>query len=203
MHDYVLLACAALTLLVLLNLAQMRALAASDRSTAPESAAPEPAKEVELDAARYTRWLRACRPPLPWFLALSEAEQETLAGLAEAWQQDILIAAGWAIRDPEAAALGVRAQAGDAAAEDELLRRAMAAQAPRGRAPIDSLAAQSRAVASAPLEAVAASRPACPEDEALGMGGVTERRRARETGEADQVARMSRLFGAPPTGVAR
>lgn len=81
----------------------------------------KPAPELTSDG--YRRWLRAQRPPLPWFLDLSELEQETLAQLGDEQLQDFAIAIGYAVRDPDAADQGVAAAAGDADAEASLAVR--------------------------------------------------------------------------------
>ena len=39
--------------------------------------------EVDLTTDAYRRWLRAECPPLPWFLTLSQVEQEAMAGLGD------------------------------------------------------------------------------------------------------------------------
>lgn len=158
----------------------------------------KPAASVDLTAPSYSRWLRAGRPPLPWFLSLGEVEQERLAGLSEEWMQDAIIAAAWAIRDPEASMLGAKAAAGDADAEAQLLERVAKARRPSN----DVLAAHQRAMADAPLESVAQSRPANPTPEVLGMGGISERRRARENGQRIAKAANASFMGQPPTEVA-
>lgn len=40
-------------------------------------------RRVEMSADAYRRWLRAHRPPFDWFAALSELEQDALAGLGD------------------------------------------------------------------------------------------------------------------------
>lgn len=77
----------------------------------------------ELTNEGYARWLRAQRPPLPWFLALSVLEQETLAGLGDEYLQDFAVAVGYAVTDPQAADDGISAAGGDTQAEESLLRR--------------------------------------------------------------------------------
>jgi len=183
-----------LQLLAVLACAVLGALCLRRSRREPES--------VDLDSPRYTRWLRAGRPqPLAWFLSLSESQQEALAGLAESWLQDVLIAAGWAVRDPEAAHLGLRAQQGDAAAEAELLDRVSRAL-PGRRGPGGVVGAHEQALAHAALDAVAASRPANPTEELLGMGGLSERRLAREQAEQRQQAASASFLGQRPSGVA-
>jgi hypothetical protein len=89
----------------------------------------------ELTNAAYARWLRAARPPLPWFLGLQEIEQEALAVIGDAYATDRALDLAAALRDPELAAAAVSADRGDAAGEAELARRvagALAAQLVRG-----------------------------------------------------------------------
>ena len=85
--------------------------------------APEPpAVDVTNDAFR--RWLRAHRPPLLWFLGLSEDEQETLALIGDEHAQQTAIDFGYAIADPQLAEAGIGAAEGDGDAEEALLRPA-------------------------------------------------------------------------------
>jgi hypothetical protein len=77
-------------------------------------------KLPDLTNEGYERWLRAQRPPFDWFLALSEVEQEQMALMGDAHMQDLAIALGYAIRDPEAADAGMSAMQGDASAEATL-----------------------------------------------------------------------------------
>lgn len=50
----------------------------------------------------YGRWLRAQRPPLPWFLALSEPEQEQLAMIGDEHIVDVIHAVVTAAKHPDA-----------------------------------------------------------------------------------------------------
>lgn len=77
-------------------------------------------RKPDLTNEAYDRWLRAQRPPFDWFLALSEIEQEQLAMIGEAQMQDLVVALGYAIRDPEAADAGISALQGDSGAEATL-----------------------------------------------------------------------------------
>jgi hypothetical protein len=77
-------------------------------------------KLPDLTNEAYERWLRAQRPPFDWFLALSEVEQEQMALMGDAHMQDLAIALGYAIRDPETADAGMSAMQGDASAEATL-----------------------------------------------------------------------------------
>jgi len=80
-------------------------------------------KAPELTNDGYARWLRAQRPPLPWFLGLSAVEQETLATLGDEHAQDFAVAVGYAVADPHVADAGISAAEGDTHAEESLLRR--------------------------------------------------------------------------------
>jgi hypothetical protein len=77
-------------------------------------------RKPDLTNEAYERWLRAQRPPFDWFLALSQVEQEQLAILGDAQMQDLAVALGYAIRDPEAADAGMSAMNGDTGAEATL-----------------------------------------------------------------------------------
>jgi hypothetical protein len=80
-------------------------------------------RQPDLTNAGYERWLRAQRPPFDWFLRLSELEQEQLAMLGDAHVQDIAVAIGYTVRDPEAADAGMSAMQGDADGEATLAAR--------------------------------------------------------------------------------
>ena len=82
-------------------------------------AAPDP--DVTQDV--YSRWLRACRPPLSWFLRLSDMEQEHLAVIGEEYTQDTVIAIGYAVADPSTAEASVGAAEGDLDSEETLVRQ--------------------------------------------------------------------------------
>ena len=69
----------------------------------PSPVPPEPTPpEVELTASAYSRWLRAQRPPMPWFLGQDEQTQEALAKIGVDHEQDRCIAIGYAIQNPSA-----------------------------------------------------------------------------------------------------
>ena len=55
----------------------------------------KPKPELTNDA--YARWLRAQRPPLSMFLALSELEQEALAGIGDDYVAESAMAIAYAI----------------------------------------------------------------------------------------------------------
>lgn len=84
---------------------------------------PQDRPGVDLTPEAYSRWIRAYRPDLRWFLGLPEAQQETLAELGDEHRKDTCLAIGWACKDPAAAAAGVAAAAGDKDAEVELVRQ--------------------------------------------------------------------------------
>lgn len=151
---------------------------------------PGKPREVDLNAAAWSRWLRAGRPAdLRWFLALGEPEQEALAGLGESWAEDLALGLAWAIKDPEAAEIGSRAAGGDPDAESALLARATASMHP-------SVATHLSALSSAPLDAVASSwvggSPA--------MGGMGERKQAREQAANGLRSSFRTLAGRRPDG---
>lgn len=79
-------------------------------------------KPVDLTATAYQRWLRALRPnDLPWFLQLSELDQESLARLGEEYLEDVITAVGYAIHNPEIAEAGTDA-ATNPKSEETLVR---------------------------------------------------------------------------------
>lgn len=81
--------------------------------------APRP----ELTNDAFRRWLRAWRPPLEFFLGLSEIEQEQLAMMGDAYSQELLIGVGYAVRDPVVAEAGAQAISGAPAGEETLVRK--------------------------------------------------------------------------------
>jgi hypothetical protein len=77
------------------------------------------------------------------FLRLSEAGQETLAALGDEHSQDLAIAIGYAVADPQLADAGISAAGGDVDAEMDLAKRVaqdlcarMAAKATKGTKPM-------------------------------------------------------------------
>ena len=125
----------------------------------------------------YVRWLRARSPqPIAFFLKLSDLEQETLAGLGDDYEEDLAIALAYAIRDPDAAALGVgREDDSDIDIEETLTARVGAAILQ----------------AHKPPEAPRARRPPT-------MGGRGERRAQREQADRDARDEGRRLMGRSP-----
>jgi len=86
----------------------------------------------ELTNAGYSRWLRAQRPPLQWFLGLSALEQEALACIGDAHVEEEIEALALALANPRALEAGIEvraAAAGDAAVEESLARRLAAGMA--------------------------------------------------------------------------
>ena len=82
-------------------------------------------KRVQLDLTNdlFQRWLRAQRPPLEMFAALSELEQEQLALMGDEYVQDVAIAVGIAIAHPQEASEGVSALRGDVDSEASMALR--------------------------------------------------------------------------------
>ncbi|HXI82128.1 MAG TPA: hypothetical protein VNM34_15075 [Verrucomicrobiae bacterium] len=83
----------------------------------------QPTPPPTVTNASHRRWLRAGRPPWLWFHALPAVEQEQLALIGDDHARDLALAAGWAVRDPEAAEAAVAAEGGDASAEESMARR--------------------------------------------------------------------------------
>ena len=142
---------------------------------------PFPKKRIgELSNAAFARWLRArCPQPMVEFLTLGEDEQETLAGIGDDYEEDRAIALGYAIADPDAAAIGAD---GDVEPEDvEALRSELAAAAVFGR-PQNS-----------PLSP--------PATETRTMGGITRRRAERKIRDQEALNAPRRLLGVAPDPV--
>ena len=80
-------------------------------------------KKPTLTNASYALWLRAQRPPLQWFLALSDVEQATLADLGDANTEEHIEALALALANPQALAAGanVRDAAADSSVEESML----------------------------------------------------------------------------------
>jgi hypothetical protein len=84
---------------------------------------PEP-KTLDLNQESYSRFLRAGGvPDLKFFLSLNEEQQETLAEIGDEYREDLAVAQGYAILDPDAAAAGM----GQEEAEERVLARLGAA----------------------------------------------------------------------------
>lgn len=80
---------------------------------------------VEVTNDSYARWLRAGRPDFFWFLGLSEINQEQLAVIGDEYIHDVVVAAGYAVRDPDLAQATVEVNSGQATGEEAMARRMM------------------------------------------------------------------------------
>jgi hypothetical protein len=140
----------------------------------------DPPVELDVSDASYQRWLRACRPqpPIPFF-ELDEAQQEALAQHGDDYTHDVLIAQAYALRNPDAAAMG-RA-GGDTDAEEVLLKQ-LADRTLNGPP-------------AGGAEMPPGSPPAAPP---LSMGGVSRRRVERILKDRAAVDQGRRLMGRPP-----
>jgi len=128
---------------------------------------------VELTDEAYARWLRARSPqPLSFFLGLAESEQEALALLGDEYTQDLCLGIGFAVQDPVGAQAGL--DASSAGSGDLLSQLAMIAAQKSQDAPTSDAGEMRR------------SRP-------ITMGGVTERRQAKQD-EAQKKLDESRSF---------
>lgn len=140
--------------------------------------------DVSLNEAAYHRWLRAHSPqPLSFFLSLADDVQETLAGFGEDYDQDGYVALAWAIRNPEAAALGAIGDDEDELGIEESLVQRMAS----------TIAAGAQAVQDAPGSTQVRTAPT--------MGGITERRAAGALEAKRAQGRGRRLMGREPDEV--
>ena len=146
-----------------------------------------PVPDVSLNSPAYCRGLRAHSPqPLSYFLALSDVEQETLAGLGDEHDEDGYIALAYAIRDPEAAAFGATNEGEDGddlGIEENLVQRIASDLAAR--------AVQNAQIAPGSTQA----------ENAPTMGGITKRRAAAEVEAKRAHSRGRRLMGREPDEV--
>jgi len=82
---------------------------------------PEPTPEVSLDNDSLDRAIRAgVQFPFEWFLSQTPEVQETIAERRDYWLEDLVVAAGYAILDPERTRLALEAEDGDEEAEATL-----------------------------------------------------------------------------------
>ena len=77
--------------------------------------------EADLTLEAYGRWLRAKQPPLFWFMAQTQQDQEGMALLGDRYAERIAIDTGYAVQNPAAAESGVAAARGSVDAEADLL----------------------------------------------------------------------------------
>lgn len=66
-------------------------------------------ESVDITPMAYSRWLRACRPPLDQFMAMDEDSQECLAAIGDEHTQDVIEGLAAAITHPEALLAGSEA----------------------------------------------------------------------------------------------
>jgi len=82
---------------------------------------PTPPRDLTLDDAGLDRAIRAgVQFPLDWFLSQPPDVQEAIASRRDLWLEDLVVAAGYAILDPERTRLGLAAENGDEDAEATL-----------------------------------------------------------------------------------
>ena len=124
----------------------------------------KPPPPVDLTNDAYGRWLRAGRPqPIAWFLGVHPEEQEQLAIMGDEYQQDVCVAIGYAVADPQLADAGL--DAAENPDSEEVLIRRMAAD-----------------VASKLLDKNHGHTK--PEAPVMSMSGVSQRRKAAEAAAA-------------------
>ena len=152
-----------------------------------------------LNNEAYARWLRAQKPDETMFYSLNEEEQETLAMIGEAYQEDYILGLASAILSP----VETLAAGGDKEAEEDIATRvgqALLERISKGTVPstpfspetpggyTDSPYAQSpREVRRDPL----ANGP-------VTMGGREERRGIRKAQEVAEISKSKTLFGRSP-----
>jgi len=135
-----------------------------------------PAREVTLTNDAYNQWLRAQRPPLPWFLDQPPDHQEAMAILGDVHARDLALGIGYAVADPQLAEAGSDASQD---AEETLVKKLAAAAASK------LLAASKSAPAGAPDDAPPSS-----------MGGMRWQERVRRGGRG--VASPTSFLGKAP-----
>jgi len=120
---------------------------------------PEPPLELALDNDSLDRAIRAgVQFPFEWFLSQSPEVQETIAARRDYWLEDLVVAAGYAILDPERTRLALEAEDGDENAEAALA------------------VLNAKALAEAMGRRAATERPTGPQAAGgLSMGGMGER----------------------------
>lgn len=137
-------------------------------------------RELELDEAAFTRWLRALRPPFTWFLAQPPDTQEALARLGDEWMQGHALDVGYAVQNPAVAEAGLHAV--DDPAAEETLARALA------------LGVAQRIAGKGPESPVAAPEP----PPAPTLAGVGKRRQAAAERRQQAKDRGRRFLGRQP-----
>jgi hypothetical protein len=80
---------------------------------------------LTVSTEAYRRWLRAQRPDFQFFFACSEMEQEHLAQIGDQHTEEMVVAMGYAINDPEGSDAAVSAGAGQSRGEEVLTMRLM------------------------------------------------------------------------------
>jgi len=145
----------------------------------PFAAPSEPPREITLDDQALDRAIRAgVQIPLDWFLEQTPEVQEAIAARRDYWLEDLVVAAGYAILDPERTRLALAAEDGDQEAEEVLT----------------GLNAQ--AVAEAMGRHAARGRVSEPQSsKGLSMAGLGERQR-EAANELEAGRRKSSFFGA-------
>ena len=140
------------------------------------------ADEVDLTNDSYVRWLQAQRPPFEWFLAQPEMIQETLAQLGIEHAQDLCVAFALALKNPEAVDAGLNG-ATNPAVEEELAKNVALALVQK---------AMTNRGNSSPQPSPA------PEDSAMTMAGMMDRREGAEKARKREGAKGYTFLGHPP-----
>lgn len=151
---------------------------------------PEP---PELTSEGFARWLRAGRPPFAFFAGLSELEQEALAGIGDALEQDRIEALALALANPQALATG--AEARDAAGGDADAEESLALKLATGLIRKIGAAAKANAAPAAP------TAPAQPVPETPTTFAGLGDRKVEDVGEAARA--RPKLWGQEPDAVAK
>lgn len=136
------------------------------------------APTILLDEESLDRAIRAgVQFPLDWFLAQPPEVQETIAARRDHWLEDLVVAAGYAVMDPERTLLSLQAEDGDKGAEEILA----------------NMNVQAIAEAMGHHASAEADREP-PRRRSLSMGGTGERR-AEAAAKVEAGRRKSEFFG--------
>ena len=150
---------------------------------------PTPPRQFKMNDEDYLRWLRACKPPIAWFMAQDEEQRVAMAILGDQWTASYCVSLAKAIQDPELAEAGLDAETNPES--EAVLARRIAMNA-IGQM-MQGLAAGE---VKRPVEVPIAPAP-------LRMAGVAKRREERAQAKEEGVAGEMSFMGRRPTSVSR
>ena len=76
---------------------------------------------VDLTNEAFGQWIRAQRPPFPWFMAQTREDREAMAMLGDEYAVSMAVQIGYAVANPEAADATQKAIGGNADGEADLV----------------------------------------------------------------------------------